>query len=198
MNGFGYSMIKLLFSILASALLASCASGPQVTPPADSWRLQGRIGYWAEGVKESGNIDWQYCGPESGTLKLQGPLGIGGFVISSEPGGATLDWGDQHYRASSTEELAYRAGWPIPVSALQYWVRGRAAPDSPLKGQLDTRGRLLELEQYDWKIHYQAYHHKSDAESWPVSALPARIEASQGDQRIKLIIQNWLPANCHD
>ncbi len=179
----------LLFLFIFT-LLHGCALTPPEPSSPEGWRLQGRIAYWGEGIKESGNIDWQYCGSEQNTLELTGPLGIGGLQLSSQPGLATLRIGEVQYQASSIEELAESAGWPLPILALEYWVRGHAAPESPLKGQMDTRGRLSQLEQDGWHIQYHRYAENGS------SKLPESIEALNGSQRIKLIIRNWLPASC--
>ncbi|MBD2858750.1 outer membrane lipoprotein LolB [Spongiibacter sp. KMU-158] len=177
----------LLF--IFTLILSGCAINPPIPTENEGWHLRGRIGYWDTNTKESGSIDWQYCDPENTVLKLQGPLGIGGLKIITQPGLATLELGEQQYRAESAEELAARAGWPLPVEALQYWVRGRAAPHSPLKGQMNPSGQLIELEQYGWHIQYLSYDDSS-------SPLPQKIEATQGSQRLKLIIRDWLTADC--
>ncbi len=177
--------------VIAALALAACSSPGTIngSPQGEHWQLQGRIGLWLDDRQESGNIDWRQCGDNSAQLRISGPLGVGGFEIRSNKNGAELQQGDATFHAGSIEELAYQAGWPVPVQALQYWVRGKAAPGAPLRGELDQAGRLKALEQYGWQIRYLDYFNSAEK-------LPTKIEATKDQQRIKLIIRNWNEPDC--
>ena len=78
-----------------------------------------------------------------------------------------------------------RIGWPLPVDALAWWVRGLQAPGKADAVALDADGRLQSLEQFGWQIEFDRYR-TSNGE-----ALPARLEARRGDYRVKLVTGRW-------
>jgi outer membrane lipoprotein LolB len=76
-------------------------------------------------------------------------------------------------------------GWPIPVDALQWWVRGLAAPGAIEAEMLDAEGLLISLGQFGWSIDFDRY------DSVAGLVLPKRLTATRDDYRVKLAISRW-------
>jgi outer membrane lipoprotein LolB len=76
-------------------------------------------------------------------------------------------------------------GWPIPVEALQWWVRGLAAPGIVEDEQLDSQGLLTSLDQLGWRVEFNRYDSKAGV------ALPVRLDARRDNYRVKLAIGRW-------
>jgi len=76
-------------------------------------------------------------------------------------------------------------GWPIPVDALQWWVRGLVAPGLVDERRLDAQGRLISLHQFGWRIDFDRYDLVDDM------LLPVRLDATRENYRVKLAIRSW-------
>ena len=79
-------------------------------------------------------------------------------------------------------------GMPIPLNSLRQWILG--LPGDATDYKLDAQYRLSEVNYSQngkrWKVVYSAY----DSKTQP--AMPANMELSDGDQRIKLKMDNWI------
>ena len=142
-----------------------------------------------EGKGYVGRLTWRHAG-ERDTLVVSSPLGQAMAEIVSDADGALLtgsDGGSQ--RADSADALLQSAiGYPLPLSRLLDWLRGR----DPGGGKItrDEWGRPLQLRHEDWRIDY-AY--DSDA----AQALPGRLFVERADGfELRLRIDEWqtLPA----
>jgi len=188
-------------------LLSGCKTAPITKPGAgnqaaydnrseniasvSSWNLVGRISMDDGEEGGSGRLQW-VVKDEHSTLDFQGAMGRGAWQLEIEPGGAALRLADgSEYFADGVDALVQQQiGWPIPVKALQWWVRGLAAPGTIDAQQLDTDGLLTSLAQFGWQIDFNRY--ASDAGV----AMPVRLDARQNDYRVKLAISRWhLPVN---
>lgn len=156
-----------------------------------SWNLVGRISLDDGEEGGSGRLQW-VVKDEHSTLGFHGAMGRGAWQLEIEPGGAALRLADgsEHFAAGVDALVQQQIGWPIPVKALQWWVRGLAAPGIIDAQQLDTDGLLTSLAQFGWQIDFNRY--ASDAGV----AMPVRLDARQNDYRVKLAISRWhLPVN---
>ena len=95
----------------------------------------------------------------------------------------------QHYTATDAEEMIGKlTGMPIPLNSLRQWILG--LPGDATDYKLDDQYRLSEVnyskDGKNWKVVYSAY----DSKTQP--AMPANMELSDGDQRIKLKMDNWI------
>ena len=79
-------------------------------------------------------------------------------------------------------------GMPIPLNSLRQWILG--LPGDATDYKLDDQYRLSEVNYSqggkNWKVVYSAY----DSKTSP--AMPANMELSDGAQRIKLKMDNWI------
>ena len=173
------------FTVAACATLVPDGGPPRAPQPFD---LSGRVLVSYEGRAFSSNLRWQHL-PERDEIWLLTPLGQALAHIASAADGATFTGADhKQYRGAGVEGLTRQAlGWELPLTRLQYWVRGEIAPDSAPQGVArDDAGRLTQFAQDEWQIsiaHYPPHENEG---------LPRRLELRRGaDQTIRLVIDAW-------
>lgn len=181
---------------LAALCLSACVS---LLPPAqggaaaqrsqlESFALEGRFSLRHEEKSYSGHLTWQHVG-EKDELLLASPFGQGIAEIVSDRAGARLTASDgKAYAASDAETLTQQVlGYPLPLTALLGWVRGRgAAGDTAVA---DGFGRPLSLRRELWRIDYE--YDNDDPQS-----LPGRLFVRQaGGLELRLRIDEWRDLN---
>lgn len=193
----------------AAALLAACVAQPVRQAPAVSslvaeaaqagraavlathaqWSLQGRVALSNGRNGGSGHIDWHQDG--SGyAVALSAPITRQSWRLSGDARRARLEGLQGGPREGNDAETLLReaTGWTIPVAALGSWVRGNADAGLPAATlQFSTDGRLARLQQAGWTIDY------ADWQPQPGLAidLPHRLNASQGEARVRLVVDVW-------
>lgn len=189
-------LLRYLLTLFAITLVAGCSA----LRPADSareiageqWQLDGKLGVWYRDERESANVRWLNCG-ERYRIQLSGPLGSSTAIIEGDERTVTLKRsGEAPISAATPEELAGELGWPLPVSALQHWVRGRPVPLQPFGGETDRGGHLTNLQQLGWVLDFARY-------TSPAIASPPRlVELHNENLRMKLLIRQWRdnPGDC--
>jgi outer membrane lipoprotein LolB len=158
------------------------------------WEFNGRLSLDDGEDGGSGQLRWQVNGQNS-QLDFRGPLGRGAWQLSIEPGRVVLVKADGSsvVAGSVAGIIDNEVGWRIPVKSLSYWVRGLPAPGQSEEVELDQLGRVTRLRQQGWLIDFDRYRLAAGVE------LPGRIEAVNGDYRVKLAGTRWLgPENLPD
>jgi outer membrane lipoprotein LolB len=184
-----WSFLRLAGCLLLTVLLGACAAlpgAPGEPPERDAlsdFSLEGRFSLRHEDKNYSGRLSWRHRGSDD-ELLLSSPFGQGLAEIVSAPQGARLTLSDgKTYAAANAEMLTQQVlGYPLPLSRLTDWVRGRAAG-----GELerDAFGRVLQLRHEAWKIDYD---YADDDRLAP----PSRIFAeSAGGIELRLRIDQW-------
>jgi outer membrane lipoprotein LolB len=185
MSRSGIVALAAAFTVAACATLVPDGGPPRAPQPFD---LSGRVLVSYEGRAFSSNLRWQHLA-ERDEIWLLTPLGQAVGHIVSDADGATFTGADhKQYRAAGVEGLTRQAlGWELPLTRLQYWIRGEVAPDSTAQGvERDDAGRLTGLAQNEWQISIARY--PSDEHE----GLPRRLELRRGgDQTIRLVIDAW-------
>ncbi|MEF8716285.1 MAG: lipoprotein insertase outer membrane protein LolB [Candidatus Accumulibacter necessarius] len=156
----------------------------------DAFSLSGRFSMRHEGKSYVGQLTWRHDGADN-ELVLSSPLGQGLAEIISDSGGARLTGSDgRSQTAANADELLQSAlAYPLSLSQLLYWLRGR----NPDHGKMvrDALGRPLHLSHEDWRIDY-------DYDSDDPQALPGRLFVErEGGFTLRLRIDQWqrLPAD---
>ncbi|MFT4198458.1 MAG: lipoprotein insertase outer membrane protein LolB [Pseudoxanthomonas sp.] len=211
MSAAGIARAAVLLAL--AVLLAACVGAP-VRPSAPAsgqtgdhvlearraalreWTLAGRIAVANAGKGGSGRIDWRQQGAAY-TLALSAPVTRQSWTLSGDAGGARIDGleGGPRTGADVQALLLQVTGWQVPFQALASWVRAIAA-DPARYGRADvdygSDGQPLRIVQGGWTIGYQ----------WPATGqagtdpvLPVRVEAVNGQARVRLIVDQWqLPS----
>lgn len=178
--------------MLAASCLGACTT---LLPPAEdgrlpqrdqiqSFALEGRFSLRHEDKSYAGRLSWRHAADKD-ELLLASPFGQGMAEIISDAAGARLTGSDgQSHVAVDAETLTQQVlGYPLPLTHLTDWVRGRGPT-----GHFDTTdnfGRPLRLRQDLWRIDYE---YDSD----DPQALPGRLFVQrEGGLELRLRIDEW-------
>lgn len=198
-------LIRLL--PLAALVLTACSitppKGPGKSPDSPQWRqhqqavralnqyqTRGAFAYLSDQQKVYARFFWQQTGQDRYRLLLLNPLGSTEMELIAQPGSAQVtDNKGQKYTGTDAEEMIGKlTGMPIPIISLRQWILG--LPGDATDYKLDDQYRLSEVNYSQngksWKVVYGGY----DSNSKP--ALPSSLELTEGSQRIKLKMDNWI------
>ena len=196
---------RTTFLTCAILFIAACAGrgGPSLDADKQAlWQQQqdraGAVNEWdmyARGVlRRTGeaynvNLRWQREAGGEFTMTLEAPFGQGVLRIeNSAPDQYRLRLPDgQTFINDSPEALLVDViGWSLPISGLDYWVRGLPDPRREYRHRLDAEGRARAISQDGWDIDYLDYF--SDPEQPP---LPRRMSLGNDELALKLVIERW-------
>jgi len=198
-------LIRLL--PLAALVLTACSitppKGPGKSPDSPQWQqhqqevralnqyqTRGAFAYLSDQQKVYARFFWQQTGQDRYRLLLLNPLGSTEMELIAQPGSAQVtDNKGQKYTGTDAEEMIGKlTGMPIPITSLRQWILG--LPGDATDYKLDDQYRLSEVNYSQngksWKVVYGGY----DSNSKP--ALPSSLELTEGSQRIKLKMDNWI------
>lgn len=192
------SRALLLAGLCIAALLTGCQSLPQ-RPTSDGvrqeielhrishWQAEGKIAIQMASDRQSASFKWTQD-KDNYDVHLFGPFGQGTTWLRRTSRKVTLENPKTGiHQASSPENLMHEVlGWQVPVSNLQYWLRGLPAKKPrPTALARDPAGFLTDLQQEGWQV---AYSRPKDFAGW---WLPTRILAERDDLRLTIVIKNW-------
>ena len=157
-------------------LLAGCAPKSAIGPDAaeteaqqrareaalramTDWDLRARAVLRLRGEAYQVGLSWRRA-PEKSLLLLEAPFGQG--VIRLARGGdgvfgLRLPDGREYFDTSAEALLDQLLGWSLPISGLEYWIRGLPHPDSDYARRNGGTGNALQIRQDRWQIDYLAY-----------------------------------------
>jgi len=193
-----YRFTKLIWPVLALALLAGCAS-KQVTrnklkgdflahantvQQTKNWTIDGKMGVRNGDEATSFNLFWAQD-DEQFNLRLTGPMGQGAVTIEGLPGRVTMTSNQGVQNASSLEELLKdNTDLDLPLAHLLYWVRGLPNPDHKAGIRFNNAGLLEELQQDGWQVTYTEYHDMAPP-------LPRKFKVVNEKKSAKVVIKKW-------
>ena len=156
------------------------------------WGLVGRISLDDGDQGGSGKLRWDIQA-ETSSIDFHGAMGRGAWHLEIGPDGAVLREanGSEQTAPGVNALIQDRMGWPIPVDALQWWVRGLAAPGAIEDEQFDVDGLLISLRQFDWNVEFGRYKSQDGIE------LPIRLNATRENYRVKLAVSRWRMSTDH-
>ena len=196
-------------ALAAALLLGGCVSAPVRAPVAvdpvaagqadarraamQDWSLAGRVAVSGARQGGSGRLDWTQRGDRY-ELVLSAPVTRQGWRLVGDASRARLEGveGGPREGADAGALLRQATGWDIPVRALVDWVRGVAAPEAmhgPARMVHGAGDLPARLEQAGWAIEYRDWFQAGGDRP----ALPRRIEATRGDARVRLVVDDWAP-----
>jgi outer membrane lipoprotein LolB len=82
-------------------------------------------------------------------------------------------------------DLQVMYGWMIPVTSLRYWALGIPDPAELAFTEFNEDGQLASLEQGNWQVRIAQYREGAG------QSMPRRLTAVSGDNKVRLVIDNW-------
>ncbi len=199
-------MLRRLFVLFSSLLLLIGCSGQQIRPlgkdtaqawrmqqqllqEVTSWELRGRIAIQTGRDGLNANLFWRQWG-ENYHIQLSGPFGMGTLTLAGDPNGVALrSRGKTVFNRGDAETLFFQqTGVQLPIKLLRHWVRGIPRRGVEAKMVLDSQGRLKELWQSGWQIHYKRYIRYRGMQ------LPAKLFLDNRQLKVRLVIDRWVLA----
>lgn len=181
-------MAAAVVALAVTACSTVLPAVPQYSAPFD---LTGRVRVNYDGRAFSSALRWQHA-PERAEIWLLTPVGQALAHIVSVAEGATFTGADRRQiQAASVEALTLEAlGWELPLTRLQYWVRGEIAPGSvPDLVERDAGKRLERLGQDGWRIAFTNHPENEHG------GLPRRLDLVRGTHEIRFVIDSWRTAS---
>ncbi len=157
-----------------------------------AWSFQGRVAVSKGRNGGSGRIDWQQQARQY-VVSLSAPVTRQSWTLSgdSENRSGRLDGveGGPRQGEDAQQVLLEATGWDIPVNQLPDWVRGLVAEGATAAEiYRDAEGRPRRVRQMGWDIQFLDWYPAEGDR--PV--LPRRIEAVNGDAKVRLLVDGWL------
>ena len=195
---------RALLTSCALLILSSCAFTPRMDAPVNEqwderrkvlsqltqWEFSGRVGVRDDKDSQSSRIRWRQQGDEF-VINLWGTLNAGATQITGSPFGVALTQeGNEPLYADSPEQLIYeQLGYELPVTQLNYWIKGMPAPSSTSELSFNEENALIGLKQLDWQIEYLAY------TNFGTESLPTRIRIAKPPLRLDFVRLDWSLSN---
>ena len=157
------------------------------------WCLVGKISVDDGDDGGSGRLQWS-VEPGHSELDFHGAMGRGAWHLQIGQDGVLLKMADGTQQAADdvNDLIQDRMGWPIPLDALQWWVRGLVAPGVVENETYGSEGLLTSLRQFGCDVDFKRYASVDGVE------LPVRLNATNDNYRVKLAISRWRMNVNHD
>lgn len=191
---------------LASVLLTACSLHQPATsdkrPTSPEWRqhqqkvqqlsqyqTRGSFAYISDSKKLYARFFWEESSSQRYRLLLTNPLGSTELELNAQPGSVQIaDNQGKRYVGKDAEDMVQQlTGMAIPLNNLRQWILG--LPGEASDFTLDDKFLLNKVTyrqgDHDWTVSYQSYNQKVNP------PLPQSLELTQGEQRIKLKMDNW-------
>ena len=197
----------IILTVLTVGALTGCATLPRPERLADApldwsarramlqatsnFELAGRLAVALGEQGYSAGLRWQQR-PETASIRLDGPLGLGGLEVQLAGTRIGLRGGDGRRLVddAARAELERLLGAPLPIGSLRYWLLGVPDPSAPAAERVAADGLTLAgFEQGGWQVRI------AQRTPWRASAwsLPQRLELSREglEFRLRLVVDQW-------
>lgn len=191
---------------LASLLLSACVTpppqGPGQSPDSAQWKqhvsevkqitafqTRGAFAYLSEQQKVYARYNWQQTASDRYRLLLTSPLGSTEMQLDTQ--GTTVqlvdNTGKRYFSHNATQMISELTGMNIPLENLRQWMLGLpgSANSYTLNNQYQLRSATYTHDGQTWQVTINDY--RQDVKP----ALPADLELTTGDLRIKLRMDSW-------
>ena len=180
-------------------LISNCSTVPPIASTADwqqqraiqeelrDWMLRGRVNVQYENESHTPRIQWHQR-DKGYNIRLWGTFNAGNTRIIGQRGDVTMEHDGKVFKANSPEDLILQQlGYELPVSYLEYWVRGMPAPNSRADFTLNEQNQLSQINQDGWTIKYK------DHRQYGNFILPRRVEVTRprNDIRLRFVSLTW-------
>ena len=154
------------------------------------WEFTGKIAFRNSADGGQAKLRWQQQDATS-RIRVAGPLGAGAYEITWVPDRITVQSGggeqSLQYRGSDAAEQFMRdqLGWAFPARSTRYWLLGLLDPAARGSEVLDDAGNVTGLSQHGWDVRYERY---AEVRGF---TLPAKLEMSNGEAALRIVISRW-------
>ncbi|MEE4303076.1 MAG: lipoprotein insertase outer membrane protein LolB [Wenzhouxiangella sp.] len=187
--------ITLVF--LAAVLVVACATREQRPAGAwlsereawfeehAQWSISGRVGLHDGERGGSLGFTWRAEGDEH-HIHLRTSAGGQQWRLRFSPDHAVLRGSEVgRLTGTSPDPLVEEAvGWPIPVHALSWWIRGLVPPEGGDVHFADD-GTLAGVTDPTWTLEYKHFNRVDGR------LLPTRLEARSDRYTVRIVIADW-------
>ena len=190
------------------ALLTGCLSAPRMDDPVirewenrrawlsalDTWTFTGSIHVRDASDSHSSRIRWQQM-QQYYQINLWGTFNVGATQIDGGPDAVRIaQQGEDPVITDSPEALLFeQLGYELPVTELNFWIKGIPAPGRASDLRFGDNNQLVHFSQAGWQIDYLGYTNFGDA------TLPNRIRIQKEPLRLDLTRLTWtLPDSITD
>ena len=153
----------------------------------NTWALKGRIGIQTEKEGITATLHWAQV-DDRYQLRFIAPLSQGTYELRGDHQQVALQTAkNELFTANDPEQLLLdNVGWNVPLSGLNYWVRGLPEPDTIIDSMVkDEKGRIKDMEQSGWRISILRYTEVNEYE------LPGKLFLQNDRFKLRLVIQGW-------
>jgi len=157
------------------------------------WNLYARAALQLESGFYNIGIRWQRHDNNRFTMLLDAPFGQGVLRIDAlGPEEFRLRLPDGQLFVNNTVEalMVDVVGWSLPISGLDYWIRGLPYPGDDYRHRLNSASRAKSIRQSGWDIAYLDYF---DEVGEP--PLPRKLTLASEEVTLKLVIERWQQAS---
>lgn len=152
-----------------------------------NWNLNGRIAISLEKDNRSASLSWRQNGQDY-VIRIIGPFGRGTLELAGNREGVTMhDADNQLLQARDPETLlTHYLGWQVPLTGLNFWIRGLPDPGMAIKTLLlNEQAQISKLSQADWQINYGRYMQAGEL------SLPQKLVLQNQQLKVKVFIRLW-------
>jgi outer membrane lipoprotein LolB len=203
-TGLTTSLVRASIIAGLSGILLSCAGAVRMDAPVISewdarravleslseWEFTGSINVRDAEEAHSSRIRWRQNN-ELYRINLWGTFNIGATEVNGKPGEVRIEQeGEEPIITDTPEQLLYdRIGYELPVTELNFWIKGIPAPGPSQELSFADNQQLLSFVQAGWRVDYLGY------TNFGQQTLPTRIRVQKPPLRLDLIRLNWtLPS----
>ncbi|OOH91331.1 lipoprotein localization factor LolB [Pasteurellaceae bacterium 15-036681] len=154
-----------------------------------AYAAKGQFGYISPEERFSSHFDWQYKTPTNFGLTMSSNLSSKSLKLQRNAYGMTISDSEGRSRTEADVGALMKEiiGVSFPIDQFAYWVKGQ-----PEKGSNYIVNEKRQLAQFDypvngtvWKASFVQYHEDRQPN------LPKLIVLENGDQTLKIRIDNW-------
>lgn len=153
----------------------------------DNFKVDGKIALRAEDERATAFFNWEQK-KGNYVISLYGPFGRGATYLRRTTKGVTLENAEHGYVGAPDAESLMRdvLGWQVPITGLQYWVRGLADPSAEITSErFDDEGFRTHLEQQGWSVTFKR---PRSVNGWQ---LPGRLDAERDGMKVVMVLSDW-------
>lgn len=154
----------------------------------NNWQLSGKINIKNQQNNSTIALYWNQKQSQY-QIELSAPLGQGDALITGNNKAIKIQTSEgKTFQGSNPQAVLYKQfKLTVPISYLQYWIKGIPAPYENIQQlNLNRTGYLKSFKQHHWHITYLSYKKINKN-----LALPTQILFKYKHSQLKIFIKQW-------